>query len=68
MQNHNESNHESVSEQRESVAASNLSKEQLQFAKVLGQHLAKVFYNMERPTTANADRERKAKKPIGRRS
>jgi hypothetical protein len=68
MQNQNESNHESVSEQRESLAPSKLSKEQLQFAKVLGRHLAERFYNMERPKTANADRERKAKKPIGGRS
>jgi hypothetical protein len=53
MQNQNESNHESVSEQRESVAPSKLSKEQLQFAKVLGRHLAEVLYRMERPTEAD---------------
>jgi hypothetical protein len=68
MQNQNESNHESVSEQRESVAPSKLSKEQLQFANVLARHLAKEFYNMKRPEVVDDCGKRKAKRPIGRES
>ena len=45
MQNQNEANHESVSDQPDSGTAASLSDEQRQFAKVLGAPLAKKFYN-----------------------